>query len=73
MEAKQGFIQEGETGFLVAEHDVAGMSAAMLALARSPALAARMGAAATAHIRTYYAMPVSIGKLWDVILRSIDN
>jgi colanic acid/amylovoran biosynthesis glycosyltransferase len=60
-------VVEGQTGFLVAEHDVEGMAERMLCLARDPALAGRMGEQARAHIAGHFSMDQSLSRLWGVI------
>jgi glycosyltransferase involved in cell wall biosynthesis len=60
-------VIEGVTGLLVDEGDVAAMAAAMLALARDPALAGLMGAAAAGHIRASFAQPAQLARLWAII------
>lgn len=60
-------VQEGETGLLVDERDVAGMAEAMLQLARDPARARAMGQAARVRVRNHFSMDRSIGKLWAII------
>ena len=60
-------VIEGETGFLVDEHDVDGMAHCMLRLAEDPALAGRLGEAARARIESCFSMQRSIGELWRII------
>ena len=60
-------VIEGETGFLVAEHDVEGMAERMLRLAQDPALAGRMGAKARKHITENFSMDRRLGQLWSLI------
>lgn len=60
-------VVEGETGFLVDERDVEGMSKGMLKLCEDPALAGKLGRAAKEHIRAHYSMDKSIGNLWRTI------
>lgn len=60
-------VIEGETGFLVAEHDVEGMAERMLRLAQDPALAARLGEQARKHIAENFSMDRSLGQLWTII------
>jgi colanic acid/amylovoran biosynthesis glycosyltransferase len=60
-------VVEGETGFLVEEHDVAGMAAAMLRLARDPSLAAALGRNARRYIAENFSMERSDRKLWSII------
>ena len=64
-------VEHGATGYLVAEGDVAGMAAHMLALARDPALAARLGQAARERVLERYATDVSIARLWQVLADAI--
>lgn len=47
-------VAHGETGLLVAEHDVDGMADAMLALLRDPSRGARMGAAGRARVSAHF-------------------
>lgn len=60
-------IKEGETGLLVDEHDVRGMSVAMLRFARSPELAAEMGRAARAHALQTFSLRASMERLQAVL------
>ena len=60
-------VIEGETGFLVNEHDIEGMAAHMLQLLEEPMLAARMGQAARAHISTNFSQQQSLEKLWAIV------
>lgn len=64
-------VIEGETGFLVNEHDVEGMAAHMLRLLEEPTLAARMGQAARTHISTNFSQQHSLEKLWTIVESSI--
>jgi glycosyltransferase involved in cell wall biosynthesis len=64
-------IVEGETGFLVEERDVRGMATHMLELARSPALAERMGEQASARIATHFSKAGSLARLWSTIERAM--
>jgi colanic acid/amylovoran biosynthesis glycosyltransferase len=71
-------VIEGETGFLVDEHDVDGMAAHMLRLLEDAALAARMGAAARHHISTHFSQEQSLNRLWRIVessmaLRSVNS
>lgn len=52
-----GIVIDGETGYLVEIGDADGLAAAMLAVVRDPARAARMGDAAYAHFTATYAPP----------------
>jgi glycosyltransferase involved in cell wall biosynthesis len=60
-------VVEGITGFLVEERDVSGMAAHMLTLIRNPALCGELGRNAAAHVRRYYTMEQSIGRLVRVL------
>ncbi len=60
-------VEHGVSGYLVEERDVAGMAAHMLALARDPALAARLGARARERVLAIYASERSIARLWRVV------
>lgn len=64
-------VIEGETGFLVNEHDVEGMAAHMLRLLEEPMLAARMGQAARTHITNNFSQQQSLDKLWAIVESSI--
>jgi glycosyltransferase involved in cell wall biosynthesis len=60
-------VRDGESGFLVDEGDVDGMTVHMLRLAREPALAAAMGRAGRQHIEANYRMDDSLGRLRSVL------
>jgi glycosyltransferase involved in cell wall biosynthesis len=66
-------VAEGETGFLVDEHDVAGMTSHMLRLARDPALAGKLGQAARRRIQASFSKEQSYAHLWTIIEASITN
>ena len=66
-------VIHGETGFLVEEHDMAGMAKCMMQLAQDSMLAGKMGKAARAWISREYSMEKSIGSLWNVIEQAIHN
>jgi colanic acid/amylovoran biosynthesis glycosyltransferase len=63
-------VVEGETGFLVEEHDVAGMGQYMLRIARDPELAARLGQAARHRVAEHFSIERSISELWRIIQKS---
>jgi colanic acid/amylovoran biosynthesis glycosyltransferase len=63
-------VIDGRTGFLVNERDIDGTARAMAQLLRDPALAARMGAAARAHITASFNIDRRIGELWSIIERA---
>jgi colanic acid/amylovoran biosynthesis glycosyltransferase len=60
-------IIEGETGILVDEHDVTGMTTAMSLLLHDAALAERMGRRARERVRSHFAIDHSIARLWAII------
>lgn len=66
-------VIDGETGFLVNEHDVDGMAAHMLQLIEDPQLAAKMGWTARAHISNNFSEQQSLDKLWTIIESSINR
>jgi colanic acid/amylovoran biosynthesis glycosyltransferase len=65
-------VRDGETGLLVEEGDVAGMTREMLRLLRDPAHASALGEAARRHVREHYSTERSIGRLWAIIEGSLD-
>ena len=60
-------VIEGETGFLVDEHDVEGMARHMLQIARDPELAGRLGRAARLRVERHFTLERSIAELWRII------
>lgn len=60
-------VIEGEHGYLVAEHDITGMAAAMLRIALDPALAARLGAAYRERVVANFSRKVSIERLQGLL------
>src|SRR6266508_4239503 len=66
-------VAEDETGFLVDEHDVAGMASHMLRLATDPALAGKLGRAARRRIQESFSRDKSLGRLWTIIESSIPD
>lgn len=64
-------VVEGDTGYLVAEGDTAGMSERMIYLAQNSAIASTMGFVARQHICTYYNQERYINDLWAAILNAI--
>lgn len=60
-------VTEGETGFLVDEGDIDGMSARMLQLARNPELAGRMGRAARKRAEVHYTLDFHLQQLAEMI------
>ena len=60
-------VSEGETGFLVDEHDEESMAQHMIRLAQDADLAGAMGRAARAHIQKNFSKEQRIGSLWSII------
>jgi colanic acid/amylovoran biosynthesis glycosyltransferase len=60
-------VIEGETGFLVDERDVDGMTRHILRLVEEPALAKRMGLAARHQIQKNFSKEQRLGNLWRII------
>lgn len=60
-------VVDGQTGFLVAEHDVEGMAQHMLRVARDPELAGRLGRAARLRVEAHFSIERSITGLWRII------
>ena len=59
--------QEGVTGLLGDERDVEGMATHMLTLIGNRALCGELGRNAAAHVRRYYTMEQSIGRLARIL------
>jgi glycosyltransferase involved in cell wall biosynthesis len=64
-------VINGQTGFLVAEHDVTAMADRMLDLACDPALAARLGRAGQDRVRRDFNMAYRVADLWRIVDRAI--
>jgi glycosyltransferase involved in cell wall biosynthesis len=60
-------VVHGDTGYLVNEGDVDAMAAFMIALARDPERAGRIGRRARAHVSANYSMEQSLRTLWQVL------
>jgi colanic acid/amylovoran biosynthesis glycosyltransferase len=60
-------IADGETGFLVPEHDVVEMAEKMKLFLRDPALARRMGEAGSRHARENFDFRITIPRLREAI------
>lgn len=60
-------VADGETGYIVDEHDVGAMADRMAALAADPGLAGRLGAAARARITEHYDRPRRIARLRTIL------
>lgn len=65
-------VIEGETGFLVDEHDDTAMAQHMIRLAQEPELAGKMGKAAREHIQKNFSKELRIGNLWSIINSCIE-
>jgi glycosyltransferase involved in cell wall biosynthesis len=63
-------VEEGVTGFLVDEHDAAGMAERMALLAADPAEAARMGAEGRRLVERRFSLARSIGALGALLAES---
>jgi colanic acid/amylovoran biosynthesis glycosyltransferase len=66
-------VVDGHTGFLVDEGDVDAMAIRMTELARSPQLAAVMGARGRQHIVEHYAMESQIGHLTEILMWALEG
>jgi glycosyltransferase involved in cell wall biosynthesis len=66
-------VREGVDGFLVAERDVSGMAAAMLRLARDPALAAKLGASFRARVEAHYSRRRSLERLHALLVAAAEG
>jgi colanic acid/amylovoran biosynthesis glycosyltransferase len=60
-------IIEGETGILVDEHDVTGMTTAMSLLLHDAELVERLGQSARERVRSHFAIDNSIARLWAIL------
>ena len=60
-------VVDGETGLLVDERDVEGMSLHMVSVLQNPELAGRIGARARSHVVSQFSMDHSMQRLWAVI------
>jgi colanic acid/amylovoran biosynthesis glycosyltransferase len=66
-------VIDGETGFLVPEHDVASMAQRMEQMLMNPGLSTEMGNRAHAHILKNFSLPVTIQQLWDALNEAYDK
>ena len=66
-------VDEGVTGFLADEGDVATMAGQLERLLADPGLAGDLGAAARRRIQTHFAMDDRLARLWRIIESSIDG
>jgi glycosyltransferase involved in cell wall biosynthesis len=60
-------VLHGQTGLLVEEHDVEGMAASMIELARDPALAGRLGRAGRERVCAEFSIEESVGRLAEIL------
>ncbi len=60
-------VVEGETGFLVDEHDVHQMAVHMRQLVDDPQLAARLGRTAQERIREHFSQRIELARLWSIL------
>lgn len=60
-------VQDGETGFLVAEHDAGAMAARTLELLKDSKLAANMGAAGRRRVETKFTIDITNGRLRKIM------
>ena len=63
-------VVDGETGLLVDERDVEGMSRQMERLIQDPSMAARLGHAGRQRIEMHFTVSASIDRLWQIIQSS---
>jgi glycosyltransferase involved in cell wall biosynthesis len=66
-------VDEGTTGFLVDEGDVAGMARHLEMLLGDPSLAGELGGAARRRIQTHFAMDDRLARLWRIIESCIEG
>ncbi|MBL3556709.1 MULTISPECIES: glycosyltransferase [Marinobacter] len=64
-------IEEGETGLLVDEYDATGMAEALVQVATKPEYAKRLGAQARARVLQNWTTEKSVGRLWEIIQKSV--
>ncbi|WP_417566827.1 glycosyltransferase [Marinobacter sp.] len=64
-------IDEGETGLLVDEYDASAMVAALVQVATKPDFALQMGEKARARVLQNWTSEKSVGRLWDIIQKSV--
>lgn len=66
-------VIDGETGFVVAQGDAAGMAQAMRKLAADPALCERMGAAGRANAAAHFDTDGQVDKLEAVLMAAMEQ
>lgn len=66
-------VINGETGYLVAEHDIEGMAGYMIKIAEDVQLAVELGAKEAAHIRKNYDIRDRINTLTNILKQAINN
>jgi glycosyltransferase involved in cell wall biosynthesis len=64
-------VSDNETGFLVEEGDIKGMSEKMLLLARDAGLRRKMGVAGRKKMINEYNLKERTAVLWDIVKRAI--
>jgi colanic acid/amylovoran biosynthesis glycosyltransferase len=60
-------VLHGETGLLVAEHDIDGMAGAMMAVLGDPEMAARMGRAGRDHVESAFTRARTAARLREIM------
>jgi colanic acid/amylovoran biosynthesis glycosyltransferase len=65
-------IIDGETGFLVEEHDVEGMASAMKEILSDPGLARKMGKKGRERIKKNFTLERHLGIIEEAILRTVN-
>ena len=66
-------VVDGRTGYLVDEHDVAGMARYMERLLADPTLAAQLGRAGRERIEQSFGIEATIAQLWRVIVAAVNG
>ena len=69
----QDVVVEGQTGFLVDEHDTRAMAAAMCRFVDDPALAARLGQAGRERVQRLFSLEQSMSRLWSVLSTAMEQ
>ncbi len=60
-------VLDGQSGWLVDEHDADAFAERMLAICQNPELAVRAGSVGRDHMRTHYRLEDRIGQLADIL------
>ena len=66
-------VLNGETGLLVEEHDVEGMSKNMIRVLEEEGLANRLGEAARKRVKQHFTMEKHLKKIDEIISKSLDD